>query len=157
MTIRAAIPDDAGGITRVFLDSSEYHARLDPERYIVPHADAITARYRNGQQHPPDSQAVTLVAELDGEIVGFVDARLSQSPDPMHRGLLFCHIVEIAVSSNHQSHGIGAQLLEAAENWGREHGAEFALLEYLAANIRAAEFYRRSGYGVASINVIKRL
>jgi ribosomal protein S18 acetylase RimI-like enzyme len=155
--IRPATPDDADGITRIFLQSAEHHARLDPERYIIPDAEAIATRYRAGQQHPPDAQAITLVAHLDNEIVGFVDARLSQSSDPMHRDLLFCHIVEIAVSADHQRHGIGAQLIEAAEHWGREHAAEFALLEYLASNTRAAEFYRRSGYGAASINAIKRL
>src|SRR6476660_7305520 len=112
MILRAATPDDADGIARVFLESAEYHARLDPERYILPDADTIVGRYRNGQQHPPDTQAITLVADLDDEIVGFVDARITQSSDPMHRELLFCHIVEIAVRAEHQSQGIGAQLIE---------------------------------------------
>lgn len=157
MTIRPANPEDADGITRVFLDSAEHHARLDPDRYCVPDSAAISERYREGRQHPPYSESTTLVADLDGEIAGFVDARISQSPDPMHRDVHFCHIVEIAVSTQHQSHSIGARLLAAAEDWGRTHGAEFALLEYLAVNTRAGEFYQRVGYGLASINAMKRL
>jgi len=39
-----------------------------------------------------------LVAELSREINEFVDVRLTHSPDPMHREI-YCHIVEIAVSS----------------------------------------------------------
>jgi hypothetical protein len=31
--IRPAVPKDADGIARTFLESAEYHARLDSERY----------------------------------------------------------------------------------------------------------------------------
>jgi len=177
ITIRPAVPDDADGITRVYMESAEYHARLDPERYWIPAVEAIRARYREGwygshhpaspkgketgARHPePDAnrEAITLVAELGGEIVGFVDVRLDQrSPDPMLRETTYCHIVEIAISSRHQSQGIGGQLLQAAEEWGREQGAEFASLDYLANNTRAAALYRRMGYGAVAIKAVKRL
>jgi ribosomal protein S18 acetylase RimI-like enzyme len=159
ITIRPAVPDDANGITRVYLESADYHAGLDPERYWTPAADAISARYREGGQHPPDADgnAITLVAELSGEIVGFVDARLTQSPDPMHREMTYCYIVEIAVSARYQKQGIGRQLLRAAEDWGRAQGAQLASLEYLAINKRAAAFYERLGYRPGSIVAIKRL
>jgi ribosomal protein S18 acetylase RimI-like enzyme len=160
ITIRPAVSADADGITRTFLESAEYHAGLDPERYFVPDFAEISARYREGRQHPPDAdeEGTTLVAELRGEIVGFVDARLFRSPDPMHREMLYCHIVEIAVSRRYQSQGIGERLLAAAEDWGRGQGAKLASLEYLAANARAASFYqRRMGYHVAAVTAIKRL
>jgi GNAT superfamily N-acetyltransferase len=158
ITIRPAISADAGGITRTFLESAEYHAGLEPERYWVPAAEAISARYREGRQHPPDAEAITLVAVLDNQIVGFIDARLEQPLDVMHRDMTFCFIADIAVSQRCQSLGIGGRLLEAAEDWGRRHGAQFASLQYLAANTRAGEFYqRRMGYRVAAMMAIKRL
>lgn len=164
VTIRPATPGDAGAIVRPYLDSAVQHADLDPERYFVPAADAVVARYQEGRQHPPASEAesVTLVAELggegEGEIVGFVDARIDRSPDAMHREMSYCHIIEIAVSAAHQNQGIGARLLRAAEDWGRARGAAFASLEYLAANTRAAAFYeRRMGYRAGAVTAIKRL
>lgn len=160
ITIRPAVSEDADGIVRTYLESAEYHAGLDPERYWVPAVEGISARYREGRQHPPEAggEAVTLVAELSGAIVGFADARLDRSPDPMHREITYCHIVEIAVSRRHQNQGIGGRLLEAAEDWGRRQGAEFASLEYLAANTLASVFYeRRMGYHVAAMIAIKRL
>ena len=160
LTIRPAIPEDADGITRAFLESAGHHATLDPARYAVPPPEAILQRYRNREQHSPGKVArnITLVAELGSEIVGFVDAGLDQSPDPMHRDVTYCHIAEIAVSTRHQNQGIGARLLGAVEQWGREQGAEFASLEYHAANTRAAEFYQeRMGYSAAAIIAIKRL
>jgi GNAT superfamily N-acetyltransferase len=120
----------------------------------------MAARYREGRQHPPQAngQVITLVAELSGEIVGFLDARLERSPDAMHRAIIYCHIAEFAVRREHWNQGIGGRLLRTAEEWGRQMGAEFASLEYLAANVRASLFYQgRMGYGPASITATKRL
>jgi GNAT superfamily N-acetyltransferase len=129
--IRPAVPDDADGIARTFLESAEYHAELDPERYSIPPIDTIVARYREGRQHPSHAgrEAITLVAELSGEIVGFIDARLERSLDAMHREMIYCHIAEIGVRRGHRNQGIGGRLLRAAEDWGRRLGAEFASLE----------------------------
>jgi ribosomal protein S18 acetylase RimI-like enzyme len=158
VTIRPAVPEDADGIARTFLESAEYHACLDPERYSVPALETIVTRYREGQQHPQNGeQGVTLVAELNAEIVGFVDARLFQPQDPMHRAMTFCHVSEIAVRRQHQSQGIGGQLMRAAQEWGRQQGAQCALLEYHAANQRGGVFYQRMGYNVATITAIKSL
>ena len=100
--IRPADPEE-DGIARTFLESAEYHAELDPERYSTPTVETISARYREGRQHPAHAgtEVMTLVAELSGEIVGFIDASLEQSPDPMHREMIYCHIAEIAVRCGH--------------------------------------------------------
>jgi ribosomal protein S18 acetylase RimI-like enzyme len=160
ITVRPAVPEDADGIARTFLESAEYHARLDPERYSAPAVESVSARYRERRQHPPETggEGITLVAELNGEIVGFIDARLEQSQDAMHREMIYCHMAEIAVNSQYQNQGIGRRLLRAAEDWGRRQGAEFASLEYHAANTRASLFYQqRMGYRLASITAIRRL
>jgi GNAT superfamily N-acetyltransferase len=158
--IRPALPEDADGIARTFLESAEYHAELDPERYSTPTVETISARYREGRQHPAQAggEVMTLVAELSGEIVGFIDARLERSSDAMHREMTYCHIAEIAVRRGHWNQGIGGRLLRAAEEWGHRLGAKFASLEYHAANTRASVFYQEHmGYRVASMTAIKRL
>jgi ribosomal protein S18 acetylase RimI-like enzyme len=138
ITIRPAVSGDADGIARTFL-------------YAAPTFETISSHYREARQ------GVTLVAEFGSEIVGFVDAQLVRSSDPMHRRLVYCHVSEIAVRQSHQNLGIGGRLLQAVEHWGRRHGAEFASLEYHAANTRAGAFYqRRMGYRLASIIAIKR-
>lgn len=157
--VRPAVAEDADGIARAFLESAQHHASLDSELYLVPEAETIAARYREGTQHPPDSgENITLVAELGGEIVGFIDARLLQPLDAMHREITYCQVSEIAVRRQHRNQGIGEQLLRVVEDWGRQQGAEFALLEYHTANTRAGAFYQqRMGYRVASITTVKRL
>ena len=158
--IRPATVEDAAGIARVFIESAEYHARLDPDRYWVPAFDTVVAQYRDRGRRllNPDGDAITLVAELDGQVVGFVDARLDRSADLMHGHFTYCHIAEIAVGVDHQSQGVGDRLLTAAEDWGRRRGAHLASLDYLAVNTRASVFYqRRMGYRVAAVMAIKPL
>jgi len=157
--IRQAVAEDADGITRTFLESAEHHASLDSELYFVPDVETIAARYKEGRQHPAEERAesITFVAELSGEIVGFIDARLFRPTDAMHRQMIYCLVSEIAVRRERQNHGIGGQLLRAAEDWGRQQGAEFAALEYHAANTRAGAFYQRMNYRLASMTAIKRL
>jgi GNAT superfamily N-acetyltransferase len=157
ITIRPALSGDAEGIARIYLESAEYHASIDPERYSVPAFETILARYREGQHHPAvGGQGITFVAEIDGVIIGFVDAGLEQSHDLMHREITYSHVAEIAVSG-HQNQGIGGRLLQATEDWGRKMGAEFASLEFNNENKRASLFYQNLGYGPASIMAIKRL
>lgn len=160
ITIRAAVSEDANGIASTFLESAAHHASLDSELYWVPAVETIASHYREGRQHPSDGQEenVTLVAELSGEIVGFLDARLYRPFDAMHREIIFCQVSEIAVRRRYQNQGIGGRLLRAAEDWGRQHGAEFGLLEYHTANTLAGRFYQQHmGYRAASITAIKRL
>jgi GNAT superfamily N-acetyltransferase len=157
--IRRAVPEDADGITRTFLESAEHHASLDSELYFVPAFETIAARYREGRQHPAEECAenISLVAELSGDIVGFIDARLYQPTDAMHRQMIYCLISEIVVRREHQNHGIGRQLLQAVEDWGRQQGAESAILEYHAANAGAGAFYQQMHYRLTSITAIRRL
>jgi hypothetical protein len=39
ITIRRAVAEDTEGIARTFLESAEYHARLDPECYLAFEGD----------------------------------------------------------------------------------------------------------------------
>ena len=159
LVIRPSSAADGPGIARIFLESSEHHAGLDPELFFVPDLEMVTERYTQGLQLPSGKdECITLVAESDGNVVGFIDVRLDRPTDPMHREMVFCHVVELAIERKFQSKGIGAQLLQAAEKWGRQRGAHVALLEHNQANRRASAFYRqRMGYRVSSITLIKKL
>jgi GNAT superfamily N-acetyltransferase len=150
VTIRPAVSEDADGIARTFLESAEYHARLDSERYSAPAVETISARYREGRQNPSRDaeKGITLVVELGGEIVGFIDVRLEQSPDPMHEEMIYCHIAEFAVSRRYHNQRIGRRLLRAAEDWGRRQGAHFASLEYHAAK-HARRLFLPATYGLS--------
>ena len=157
--IRPATPADAAAIAAIYVESARHHVALSPERYSVPDADAVAARYRAGEQHPGGiAAAVTLVAEVEGSVGGFVDARLDAPVDPMHRPLTYLYVSEIAVAEHLRGQGLGTALLAAVEHWGRARGASLAVLEYNAANVCAARFYqRRMGYRDGSVVAFKEL
>jgi GNAT superfamily N-acetyltransferase len=140
------------------MESAGHHAQHDPENCYLPNQAAIEERYRQGRQHPESElPAVTLVAEADGEIVGFVDAQIQLPFDPMLRPIAYCFVADVAVAAARRSEGIGVNLMGAVEGWAREHGADRVSLIYNSGNGRVAGFYERLGYGAASVGMMKRL
>lgn len=150
--VRRATPDDAEAITEVYFESAEIHAVLDPVRNYIPDRDVIIERYRV-LEHAP----LTLVAEADGQIAGFLDARIDQPVDPMFRSCKFCFVADVAVCASYRGRGVGEQLMRVAEEWAATQGAEFMVLEYHTGNIRAGEFYQRLGYRSASTVAVKQI
>lgn len=55
------------------------------------------------------------------------------------------NILGLAVSGTHRRRGIGKMLLCAAENWGKEHGAEYMRINSDETRKGAHEFYRQQG------------
>ena len=159
--VRRATSDDADAITRIYIESAEIDALLDPERNQVPDRPVIEQRYRTGAQHPEDAAAaITLVAEESGEVCGFVDARLIDSferIDPMYKAATCCFIADIAVAATSRNKGVGGRLMRATEDWALEHGADFIYLEYHVENRGAAALYERLGYRPTSSVVMKKL
>jgi ribosomal-protein-alanine N-acetyltransferase len=80
----------------------------------------------------------TWVAEEAGEITGFLIAH--REP----RRIL--HIVTIDVLKTWRRRGVGSLLMEAAEQWARDHGLRMIGLETAQDNLVAQRFYEARGY-----------
>ena len=140
------------------MESAEHHARIDPERCYLPDPKLIETRYREGKQHPDSGlPTITLIAELNGQIVGFLDAQIQKPFDPMLRPLTYCFVADIAVAESHREKGIGKQLLEAAESWACEQKADHMSLLYNSGNPRVQSLYERLGYVPAAVSLTKQL
>jgi len=151
---------DADAIADAIVDSSRHHTALEPERYDVLDAQIVADDYRNGRQHPagtPPGERTSLVAELDGRVVGVVDVRIAH-PGGAHRPLRYGYIAEVAVVETARGRGVGSALVTAAEAWARDAGCAWAVLDYNARNADAGRFYRdRLGYRSAGEIVVKEL
>lgn len=84
----------------------------------------------------PDSQ--TWVAEESSEIVGFLIAG--------REGQKSSHIITVDVVEEWRRRGVGAALMNAAEEWARQQGAESIYLETAEDNFAAQQFYQARGY-----------
>jgi GNAT superfamily N-acetyltransferase len=87
-----------------------------------------------------DTRSTALVAEREATIVGFCTIYLDI--DTLRFGQR-AWLNELAVDPEHRSRGVGAQLLHAAQEWARTHGAAMLLLDSSTARTDAHRFYRR--------------
>ena len=79
-----------------------------------------------------------------GDIVGFVmfGPETGAYEQDVRKGV----VQNIYVDPERRGEGVGGRLLAAAEDAMREDGAETIVLDVMARNERAREFYRRHGY-----------
>jgi ribosomal-protein-alanine N-acetyltransferase len=82
----------------------------------------------------------TLVAELDGRILGFVVV----DHDRQRQG----HVITIDVLPEAQRSGLGSRLMAAAEERLRALGCSVMFLETAVDNAAALAFYKRHGYAL---------
>lgn len=145
MIVRRAKVDDTRAIARIrvegwrvayagLLDAGML-AALDPER---------EARVRRARwdAHHADPRGAELVAEVDGETVGWAVTGPARESDAVRHGELYA----LYVHPSGWSTGVGHALMVAAEDALRGAGFRHALLWVLDGNERAAGFYERHGW-----------
>jgi len=86
-----------------------------------------------------------LVAEVEGEVVGFAIYRIERSLN------IVGHLLNIAVHPNYRGRGIGSALLRQFEKEALDRGATHVYLEVRRSNVRAQRFYLRWGYRVVGV------
>lgn len=95
-----------------------------------------------------DERGIFLVAEIEGEVVGFVACRIVESGKIsflVQKTKL--HISTIVVKEVAQRNGIGRKLIESAVQTGAVLGATEVFLEVMSYNKGALRFYEALGFG----------
>ncbi len=127
MLIRAGTPDDAEATARLHVDSWAAAYTLD--------GPTLAQRLDLHMRFP-----ASFVAEVDGEIAGFVGVGPSRDADA--DGELYT----IYVHPQHWGRGVGRELIRAGEEHMRELGYGRAILWVLDGNDRAQRFYESAGW-----------
>jgi GNAT superfamily N-acetyltransferase len=103
--VRPAQPGDDAALERLHGDAGADFAALSPAEL----------RHRDG------AEVLRLVADVDGDLAGALVAHVvAQDHDTLLR------IDSLVTADAHRGRGYAAQLVEAAEAWGRERGATLA-------------------------------
>ncbi len=87
-------------------------------------------------RHRPEH---VLIAEADGEVVGYMCTRL-------YYDYSIGHIANMAVSSEYQGRGVGKNLMRAALEHFRNCGMRYARIETLESNYKGRSFYPTFGF-----------
>jgi ribosomal protein S18 acetylase RimI-like enzyme len=136
MSIRIAEPDDAAVIGNLVVQLGYPNTTDDARRRLV-------------QLLGRADHAVFVAAESDG-VIGFIHICVNETVEHEPRA----EIKGFAVGEGHQSRGIGAQLLDAAEGWAKQRGLSTVRVRSNVKRDRARSFYERHGYEVMKVQNI---
>ena len=141
VSIRSAVDADAAAL-----------ARLAGELGYATEVAQMTQRL--ARVLADDEQRV-LVAEMDGGaaanagVVGWLQVHLTKIIESEPRG----GIVGLVVSADARGRGIGRRLVEAAEGWAKEQGAESVGVRCNTTRAEAHAFYERLGFRAAKTQI----
>lgn len=144
VTIRRVEPRDAAAIARLWQELSDYHVGLD-ERMPRPTRGSAQRYAERLLQRRDDPDTRTLVAEVDGEVVGYIlGAVIDLQPD------LFAHqdtgfIADLYVDPAHRRQGIARELVETLNAWFERRGVRQIELQVASANPDAIAFWEAVG------------
>ncbi len=89
------------------------------------------------------SNAFTLIAYQNTQAIGLLTGFLSIST---FKAMPLINIHDVIVHPDRRKHGVGKQLLKAAEDYAKQKGCCKLTLEVLSGNTVAKQLYRSEGY-----------
>jgi GNAT superfamily N-acetyltransferase len=143
--IRSLTPSELDLVAPVWASLLEHHGEVEPDLRTRPAAESWPMRrseYESWLAHP-DSFAV--VAEEDGEPVGYAVAHVRGPDETWVTGERTAELETLAVLPGHRGTGIGGALMDAVEEELGRLGVEDMWVAVVAANTDALRFYERRG------------
>jgi GNAT superfamily N-acetyltransferase len=164
IVVRPARPGDGAGLAQSWLDAASYYAALDPDLFQVPTSQGLAEWFEQLLTRPRPPDTIWLVAEVDGQPVGDINAQLDRPITDAARqlvrevGQLRVFVNALGVQAAYRRRGVGTRLLEAVEAWGRQQGATLISLDTFIESPLSVPFYeQRMGYQRRAIIFQKRL
>jgi ribosomal protein S18 acetylase RimI-like enzyme len=156
VAIRKAERADLDALGRLGAMLIRTHYDFDRQRFLPPF-DGVEKGYASflgrAIESPDDC---VFVAERDAEIVGYVFAALEPLAWKELRGPAgFIH--DVAVTEEARRSGIATQLIEAAIEWLRAHGAPRVIVWSAASNDIARALFRGMGFRETMIEMTMEL
>jgi len=133
-------------------ENAEYYTRLAPGHFRVPDAESL-AEFMEPRSDENAEPTLAPVAELDGELAGYLEARLEdplesaafQANPDLAEVRLFINYLETV--QTHWRRGVGTRLVGEAEAWGRARGATVAICDtYVGSPVSIPFWEERMGY-----------
>jgi ribosomal protein S18 acetylase RimI-like enzyme len=143
--IRPATPADRLALGRLGALLVRTHHDLDPQRFIPakPETEQGYGHWLVSQLERPD--VVVLVAERDGEVIGYAYAGLEGTDYMALRGPAGA-LYDIVVDPAQRRGGVGRALLDAAVAALRALGAPQVVLSTAEGNVAAQGLFRSAGF-----------
>ena len=133
------------------------HYAFDQQRFLAPGDNAEDGyAWFLGEQLKDDVNAVVLVADKHGDVIGYVYAALEPiSWKELRDACGFVH--DIVVEERGRRGGVATALMEAAMAWLKERGAPRVVLGTAEQNDAAQALFERMGFRRTMIEMTKEL
>jgi [ribosomal protein S18]-alanine N-acetyltransferase len=147
MPIRRATSLDLPAIAALHIAIAAELRALAPEGYgrpleSMPGAGDVAGKFRDALD---DSDALVLVAEVDGAVVGVGTGWVETHGDDLIEAPFYT-IEYIEVHPDHRGNGLASELLSALEDDARRRGVSHIDLRVFVSNTGACKLYERFGY-----------
>ncbi|HVX39706.1 MAG TPA: GNAT family N-acetyltransferase [Gemmatimonadaceae bacterium] len=154
LTIRNAARGDLPRLGWLGTRLVEEHHVFDPQRFI-PTRERLPLDYARFLLNQMQSQhAVVLVAEEDGDVVGYVYATV-EGPDYMALRGPAGVLQDLIVDQDYRGHGVGRRLLDAAIAALEERRVPRVVLATAARNERAQRLFANAGFRPTMIEMTR--
>ena len=142
MEIRKALYEDLPALRELYRALEEDGVRYQPEHFVIgERTDAFFQSIFDS-----DTQDI-LVADIDGEAVGFVHVMIiPQKKVSCLKPQSVVYMQDLCVREDLRSGGIGSKLVRAAKDYGKEHGVDFIRTQVFPGNTDGIRFYERNGF-----------
>lgn len=111
--------------------------------------------HKEGEQYFADGiagkDAVCLVTEVGGQIVGYLQGGLKNSED--YRDVKMTELENMYVEDEFRKQGVGKLLVKAFIEWSKEQGAQRTLVIASVPNTNAIKFYEAAGFEPYSLEL----
>jgi GNAT superfamily N-acetyltransferase len=156
VVVRRATDADSPALGRLGGMLMRLHHAFDPQRFIAPGTDPEGGYEWFLRTQLNEVDAVVLVAEKDGAVVGYVFAALEpMSWKELREACGFIH--DIAVDEVGRRSGVATALMEAAIEWLRSHGAPRVVLGTAERNPAAHRLFEKLGFRRTMIEMTKEI
>ena len=145
VSIRPAAPADVEALGRLGALLVRVHHDFDPDRFIAatPQTEQAYGSFLGRQLDEPD--IVLLVAERDGEVVGYAYAAVEGNDFLALRGPAGV-LHDIVVDPGHRGQGVGRALLDATLEALEAKGVPRVVLSTAERNESAQRLFARAGF-----------
>ena len=140
--IRKATMDDIEELRKLYLALEEDGVRYQPEHFVIGERTGEFFR----SIFDSDNQDI-LVADIDGKAIGFVHVKiLQQKKVSCLKPQSVVYLQDLCVREDMRNQGIGAKLIRASKDYGKERGADFIRTQVFPGNVDGMRFYERNGF-----------
>lgn len=154
--VRTAIQKDIPALDALFHQVDRHHSNGLPDYFKPTQRPVRSPDYLLGLIN--DQNVGLFVAELEHELAGFVQVEMRSAPAfAVFVQRLFAVVDNIGIRRDLRRQGIGSELMQAAESWAKDRGAQTIELNVYAFNRSAIDFYKALGYEPLSHRFTKNI